>query len=119
MFMLFFVSATFNSVVISLLMSLAAAGGFLALLFAFVAAIYVGALSVALFVISAAAISSVIAVLITTGTGGVFFLFSMSFRQCLSHLSFGFLGLLYEHCTNSFTDYFLRPIFESQISNRN
>lgn len=71
-FMLFFIAATFNAVVISLLMSLAAAGGFLALFFAFVAAIYFGALSVALFVISTVAISSVIAVLVATGWIGFF-----------------------------------------------
>ncbi|XP_073038979.1 uncharacterized protein [Primulina eburnea] len=66
-FMLFFFAATFNAVVISLLVSLAAAGGCLTLFFAFVAAIYFGALSVALFIISTAAISSVIAVLFATG----------------------------------------------------
>ncbi|XP_073157425.1 uncharacterized protein [Henckelia pumila] len=71
-FMLFFIVATFNAVVISLLMSLAGAGGLLAIFFAFVAAIYFGALSVALFVISTAAISSVIAVLIATGWIGFF-----------------------------------------------
>lgn len=66
-FMLFFVAATVNAIVISLLMSLAAAGGFLALFFAFMTAIYIGALSVAVFVISTATISAIIAVLITTG----------------------------------------------------
>ncbi|KAH7848591.1 hypothetical protein Vadar_004864 [Vaccinium darrowii] len=71
-FMLFFVAATVNAIVISLLMSLAAAGGFLALFFAFMTAIYIGALSVAVFVISAATISAIIAVLITTGWIGFF-----------------------------------------------
>lgn len=66
-FMLFFVAATVNAIVISLLMSLAAAGGFLALFFAFMTAIYIVALSVAIFVISTATISAIIAVLITTG----------------------------------------------------
>lgn len=71
-FMLFFVAATVNAVVISLLISLAAAGGFLALFFACVAAIYVGALSVAVFVISTTTISCTIAVLIATGWIGFF-----------------------------------------------
>lgn len=65
--MLFFVAATFNAIIISLLVSLAAAGGLLALFFACVAAIYVGALSIALFVISAITISLMIAVLTVTG----------------------------------------------------
>ena len=69
-FMLFFVAATFNAVVISLLLSLAAAGGFLAIFFACVTAIYIGALSVAVFVISATTISAIGAVLIATGRAG-------------------------------------------------
>ena len=66
-FMLFFVAATFNAIVISLLVSLAAAGGFLALFFTCVTFIYIGALSVAAFVISSATISAIIAALIATG----------------------------------------------------
>lgn len=66
-FMLFFLVATFNAIVIALLISLAAAGGFLALFFACVTAIYIGALSIAAFVISATAISTTIAILIATG----------------------------------------------------
>ncbi|GFY87603.1 hypothetical protein Acr_05g0012420 [Actinidia rufa] len=57
---------TVNAIVISLLVSLAAAGGFLALFFAFMTAIYIGALSVAVFVISTATISAIVAVVITT-----------------------------------------------------
>ncbi|GFZ09617.1 hypothetical protein Acr_21g0002160 [Actinidia rufa] len=71
-FMLFFLAATVNAIVISLLMSLAAAGGFLALFFAFMTAIYIGALSVAVFVISTVTISTIIAVVITTGWIGFF-----------------------------------------------
>ncbi|PIN06082.1 hypothetical protein CDL12_21373 [Handroanthus impetiginosus] len=71
-FMLFFLAATVKAVVISLLVSLAAAGGFLALFFACVAAIYIVALSIAAFVISTATISAVIAVLIVTGWIGFF-----------------------------------------------
>ncbi|XP_077236200.1 uncharacterized protein LOC143877830 [Tasmannia lanceolata] len=69
-FMLFFLAATTNAIVISLLMSLAAAGGFLAIFFTCVAAIYVAALSVAVFVISITTISTIIAVLIATGWVG-------------------------------------------------
>ncbi|EEF33870.1 uncharacterized protein LOC8258727 [Ricinus communis] len=66
-FMLFFLAATVNAIVVSLLISLAAAGGFLALFFACVTAVYIGALSIAVFVISTATISAIIAVLIATG----------------------------------------------------
>ncbi|KAL2551288.1 hypothetical protein Fot_04907 [Forsythia ovata] len=71
-FMLFFAAATINAIVISLFMSLVAAGGFLALFFACVAAIYVGALSVAVCVISTATILAIIAVIIATGWIGFF-----------------------------------------------
>ncbi|KAJ8763071.1 hypothetical protein K2173_023276 [Erythroxylum novogranatense] len=71
-FMLFFLAATINAIIIALLMSLAAAGGFLALFFVFVTAIYIGALSVAIFVISTATISAIVAVLIATGWIGFF-----------------------------------------------
>ncbi|XWS75365.1 hypothetical protein CRYUN_Cryun01aG0080800 [Craigia yunnanensis] len=71
-FMLFFLAATVNAIIISLLISLAAAGGFLALFFACVTAIYIGALSVAAFVISTATISAIVAVLVATGWIGFF-----------------------------------------------
>ncbi|OIT38625.1 PREDICTED: uncharacterized protein LOC109239163 [Nicotiana attenuata] len=71
-FMLFFVAATVNAIVISLLMSLAAAGGFLALFFACLTAIYIGALSVAVFVISTTTIITIIAVIVATGWIGFF-----------------------------------------------
>ncbi|PON74999.1 voltage-dependent L-type calcium channel subunit [Parasponia andersonii] len=71
-FTLFFLVATFNAIVISLLISLAAAGGFLALFFAGVTAVYIGALSIAAFVISATAISTIVAILIATGWIGFF-----------------------------------------------
>ncbi|KAL3613379.1 hypothetical protein CASFOL_042792 [Castilleja foliolosa] len=66
-FMLFFAAATINAVIISLLVSLAAAGGFLAIFFSCVAAIYVGALTIAVFAISTATISAITAVLIAAG----------------------------------------------------
>ncbi|CAI0428210.1 unnamed protein product [Linum tenue] len=71
-FMLFFLAATINAIVISLLMSLAAAGGFLALVFTCLAAIYIGALSIAIFAISTATISAIIAVVVATGWIGFF-----------------------------------------------
>ncbi|KAG0467744.1 hypothetical protein HPP92_017072 [Vanilla planifolia] len=66
-FMVFFLAATLNAIIISLLMSLAAAGGFLALFFAFTTFIYVGALFVAAFVISTAVTLSIIGIIIATG----------------------------------------------------
>ncbi|XP_050270085.1 uncharacterized protein LOC126714125 [Quercus robur] len=71
-FTLFFLAATVNAIVISLLVSLAAAGGFLALFFTCVTFIYIGALSVAVFVISSTTISAIIAALIATGWIGFF-----------------------------------------------
>lgn len=66
-FALFFVAATFNAIIISLLVSLAAAGGFLALFFLSLAGIYIGALSVAAFVVSTVTISAVVSVLFASG----------------------------------------------------
>ncbi|KAL6228497.1 hypothetical protein ACLB2K_002446 [Fragaria x ananassa] len=83
-FMLFFLAATFNAIVISLLLSLAAAGGFLALFFTCVAAIYIGALSVAIFVISTTTISAIVAVLITTGWIGFFWFVWLASKKSLS-----------------------------------
>ncbi|XP_061340349.1 uncharacterized protein LOC133286863 [Gastrolobium bilobum] len=84
-FMLFFLAATINAIFISLLMSLAAAGGFLALFFAFVTAIYIGALSLAIFVISITTFWAIVAVLITTGWIGFFYSVWLVTRK-----SFGF-----------------------------
>ncbi|XP_062150846.1 uncharacterized protein LOC133859455 [Alnus glutinosa] len=82
-FMLFFVAATFNAIVISLLVSLAAAGGFLALFFTCVTFIYIGALSVAAFVISSATISAIIAALIATGWIGFFCVLWLATKKSL------------------------------------
>ncbi|KAM1078496.1 hypothetical protein TB2_025184 [Malus domestica] len=82
-FMLFFVAATFNAVVISLLLSLAAAGGFLAIFFACVTVIYIGALSVAVFVISATTITAMGAVLLTTGWIGFFWIVLLATKKSL------------------------------------
>jgi len=66
-FMLFFLAATINAIFVSLLISLAVAGGFLALFLAFVTAIYIGALSVAIFAISTVTFWAVVAIVITAG----------------------------------------------------
>ncbi|MCH98431.1 hypothetical protein A2U01_0019433, partial [Trifolium medium] len=65
-FMLVLLVATINAVIVSLLISLAVAGGFLALFFAFVTAIYIGALSIAIFAISTVTFWTTVAILITT-----------------------------------------------------
>lgn len=84
-FMVFFVAATVNAIIISLLMSLAAAGGFLALFFGCLTAIYIGALSVAVFVISTTTTIAIFAVIVATGIQkGVRFLLQ------LKHLPFVF-----------------------------
>lgn len=75
--MLFLLVATVNAVIVSLLISLAVAGGFLALFFAFVAAIYIGALSVAIFAVSTVVFWSIVAVMITAGWIG--FLYTVWF----------------------------------------
>ncbi|KAB1211352.1 hypothetical protein CJ030_MR6G021458 [Morella rubra] len=82
-FMLFFLAATTNAVVISLLVSLAAAGGFLALFFTCVTFIYIGALSVAAFVIASATISAIIAALIFTGWIGFFWTLWFAMKKSL------------------------------------
>ncbi|KAL1327392.1 hypothetical protein HN51_037452 [Arachis hypogaea] len=73
-FLLFFLAATINAVVISLLVSLAAAGGFLAIFFACVAAVYVGALLVAAIAISVTTFWASVAVLFATGWIGFFYI---------------------------------------------
>ncbi|KGN51068.1 uncharacterized protein LOC101212066 [Cucumis sativus] len=80
-FLFFFLAATLNAIIISLLVSLAAVGGFLALFFACVTAIYVGALGVALFVISTATISAIVAVVIAAGWIGFFCMVWLAIRK--------------------------------------
>ncbi|XP_015880120.3 uncharacterized protein LOC107416176 [Ziziphus jujuba] len=102
-FSLFFVSATLNAIIISLLMSLAAAGGFLALFFACVTAIYIGALSVAVFVISATTISTIIAVLIATGWVGFFWAVWLATKKSvgLAKHSLGVTGSAFSAYSNA------------------
>ncbi|WZZ38453.1 hypothetical protein YC2023_034712 [Brassica napus] len=66
-FTLFFVAATANAIIISLLVSLSVAGGFLSLFFLSLTATYIGALSVAAFVISTATVSAVVSILFASG----------------------------------------------------
>ncbi|KAL2955689.1 hypothetical protein AAZX31_18G043100 [Glycine max] len=89
-FMLFFLAATVNAIVISLLMSLAAAGGFLALFFAFVTAIYIGALSIAIFAISVTTFWAIVAILMITGNKlfGHLILFSFLFHALCFRFDF-------------------------------
>lgn len=64
----FVAAAATNAVVFSVVVSMTAAGGFLAVLLALLAAVYVCALSAAVFMISATTIATVVAVTIATGT---------------------------------------------------
>ncbi|XVE72000.1 hypothetical protein DITRI_Ditri11bG0003200 [Diplodiscus trichospermus] len=83
-FMLFLLTATVNAIIISLLISLAAAGGFLALFFVCVTTIYIGALLVAAFVISTATISAFVAVLVATGWIGFFWAVWLGTKKSMS-----------------------------------
>ncbi|KAA3458401.1 UPF0095 protein [Gossypium australe] len=82
-FMLFFLAATVNAVIISSLIALAAAGGFLALFFACVTVFYIGAISVAAFVISTATISAIIAALVATGWVGFFWVLWLGTKKSM------------------------------------
>lgn len=91
-FTLFFVAATANAIIISLLISLAVAGGFFALFFLCLTGIYIGALSVAAFVISTATISAIVSVLIASGwlysalTLILFWNLEMKFPSCFLYV---------------------------------
>eukprot|EP00252_Welwitschia_mirabilis_P013286 TRINITY_DN29289_c0_g1_i1.p1 TRINITY_DN29289_c0_g1~~TRINITY_DN29289_c0_g1_i1.p1 ORF type:complete len:237 (+),score=33.42 TRINITY_DN29289_c0_g1_i1:209-919(+) len=73
-FMLFFLAATTNAIIVSLLMSLAAVGTFMALFFTCVTAVYVSALSIAAFAISVATLVTMSAVAVAAGWIGFFWL---------------------------------------------
>ncbi|RWW28750.1 hypothetical protein GW17_00006744 [Ensete ventricosum] len=64
-------------------MSLAAAGGFLAIFFACLTAIYIGAVSFAIFIISTATISAIIAIIIATGWIGFFWIIWLAVKKSL------------------------------------
>ncbi|CAO2201887.1 unnamed protein product [Urochloa humidicola] len=61
----------------------AAAGGFLAIFFACVVAVYIGAVSVAVFAISATVISAVVGVMIATGWVGFFWMVWFAARKSM------------------------------------
>ncbi|CAJ1970881.1 unnamed protein product [Sphenostylis stenocarpa] len=82
-FMVFFLAATINAILVSLLISLAVAGGFLALFFVFVTAIYIGALSVAIFALSTVTFWAVVAVVITSGWVGFLYTLWLVTRKSL------------------------------------
>ncbi|XP_074301987.1 uncharacterized protein LOC141633409 [Silene latifolia] len=79
--LLFVAAATTNAVILSLFVSLAAAGGCLAIFFACLAAIYIGALSLAVFVISSVTISAIITSLTVTGWIGFFWILWVTMRK--------------------------------------
>ncbi|KAJ0458222.1 hypothetical protein HanIR_Chr15g0782671 [Helianthus annuus] len=66
-FTVVFLAATVNAIVISLLISLAAVGGFLAIFFACMTTMYIGLLFVTAFVTFTVTISSIIAALVAAG----------------------------------------------------
>ncbi|KAG6516045.1 uncharacterized protein LOC121971531 [Zingiber officinale] len=83
-FFCFLVTATLNAIIISLLLSLAAAGGFLAIFFACLTAIYIGALSFAVFIISTTTISAIIAVFVATGWIAFFWLVWLAVKKSVN-----------------------------------
>ncbi|GMI76977.1 LDAP Interacting Protein [Hibiscus trionum] len=83
-FMFLFLLATANAIIVSLLISLAAAGGFLFFSFACVTAIYLGALSIAAFVISAATISAIFAAMVAAGWVGFFWVIWLGTKKSMS-----------------------------------
>ncbi|KAF8081048.1 hypothetical protein N665_0908s0005 [Sinapis alba] len=82
-FTLLFVAATANAIIISLLGSLAVAGGFLSLFFLSLTATYIGSLSVAAFVISTATVSAVVSILFASGWIGFFYVVWLGARGSL------------------------------------
>ncbi|XP_039145454.1 uncharacterized protein LOC120282681 [Dioscorea cayenensis subsp. rotundata] len=83
-FTLFLLAATLNAVIISFLISLAAAGGFLALFFACLTAVYIWSLSVAIFVISITTSLTIFAVVIATGWVGFFWVVWLTANKSLN-----------------------------------
>lgn len=90
-FMLFFLAATTNTIIVALLMSLAAVGGFMALFFMCLVAIFVGALSVAAFVISVTTLVTITAVSIAAGWIGFFWLVWLGIKKSLDVTKGSFL----------------------------
>ncbi|XBI81123.1 hypothetical protein VPH35_090107 [Triticum aestivum] len=76
-------AATTTAIVTSIVMSLAAAGGFMSVLFAFAAAMYIGAVSVAVLVISAMTVATVVAITIASGWVAFFWILWFSAKKCM------------------------------------
>ncbi|XP_071733849.1 uncharacterized protein [Rutidosis leptorrhynchoides] len=81
-FMLFFAAATVNAIVISLLISFAAVGGFLAIFFACLTAMYIGMLFITGFVTFTVTISSIIATLFAAGWIVFFWITWLTVSKC-------------------------------------
>ncbi|KAL4196070.1 hypothetical protein AMTRI_Chr04g244210 [Amborella trichopoda] len=82
-FMLFLSVATANAVIISLFVSFAAAGGFLAIFFACVTAIYIAVLSIAAFVISTVTLVTIFAVFVATGWVGFLWIIWLATKKSI------------------------------------
>ncbi|XP_042408089.1 uncharacterized protein LOC121997639 isoform X2 [Zingiber officinale] len=82
-FLCFLFTATLNAVIVSLLVSLVAAGGFLAFFFSCLIAIYIGTLSIAAFAISITTISTIIAIMVATGWIGFFWVIWLVAKKSL------------------------------------
>ncbi|KAG2643285.1 hypothetical protein PVAP13_2KG303302 [Panicum virgatum] len=80
----FVAAAATNAVAFSVLVSMTAAGAFLAVLLALLAAAYVCALSVAVLVISATTVVTVIAITIASGWAAFFWVVWFGARECLN-----------------------------------
>ncbi|RZS24237.1 hypothetical protein BHM03_00057289 [Ensete ventricosum] len=78
------VAATLNVIFVSFQMSLVAVGGFLAVSFASLTAIYIGAILFAMVVLSAATFSVVIAVMLATGWIGLFWIVSVAVKKSMN-----------------------------------
>ncbi|KAF7058809.1 hypothetical protein CFC21_065790 [Triticum aestivum] len=76
-------AATTTAIITSIVMSLAAAGGFMSVLFAFAAAMYIGAVSVAIIVISATTVATVVAITIASGWVAFFWILWFSAKRCM------------------------------------
>ncbi|XP_074592035.1 uncharacterized protein LOC141847847 [Curcuma longa] len=82
-FLCFLFTATLNAVIVSLLVSLVAAGGFLAFFFTCSITIYIGTLSIAAFAISTTTISIIIAIMVATGWIGFFWVIWLFAKKSL------------------------------------
>ncbi|CAH8362204.1 unnamed protein product [Eruca vesicaria subsp. sativa] len=90
-------AATANAIVISLLVSLAVAGGFLALFFLSLTAVYIGVLSVAAFVISTVTVSALVTVLIASGWIGFFYAVWLGARGSMCLMGLAISGNSFSH----------------------